>query len=63
MNKESDMNTNNKDNEKGKCPKCGTEFHFQMHRGWIFKNFLSFLPIKKFFCARCLKGHYVWDKN
>ena len=42
-----------------RCPKCSTEFHFEKPRNWVGRNVLFFLPVRKFFCAKCLKDHYL----
>ena len=41
------------------CPKCGSSFHFQLHRAWFVKTFLYFLPVRKYFCAKCRKAYYI----
>ena len=45
------------------CAKCGSSFHFQMHRNWLIKTFLFFLPLRVYFCAKCQKSRYVIVKK
>jgi len=45
------------------CSKCGTPFHFKMRRNWFIKRVLFFLPIKKYFCARCKKSSYIFARQ
>lgn len=42
------------------CPKCKTEFDTRVHRGFLVKNFLFFLPIRRYECYSCKKKYYVW---
>ncbi len=48
------------DNEKPllKCRKCGTGYHYKVPVNGFLKAVLFFLPIKSYFCARCLKTRY-----
>jgi|GEM_PF-2179026 len=41
-----------------KCYKCSAPLHFQKKRNWFGRNLLFYLPIKRYFCARCLKDRY-----
>jgi hypothetical protein len=41
-----------------RCSKCSAPYHFEKKRNWIGRNFLFFLPIKRYFCAKCLKDRY-----
>jgi len=43
-----------------RCKKCLTEFHFQKNRNWFGRTFLSFLPVRVYFCAKCLKNRYLF---
>lgn len=43
-----------------KCPKCGAPLHFEKKRNWYGRNILFFLPIRRYFCARCLKDRYMF---
>lgn len=45
------------------CRKCGSSFHFQLHRNWFVKTFLFFLPLRVYFCAKCQKTRYVLIKK
>lgn len=42
-----------------KCYKCGTVYHYKTKPGWFFKTFLFFLPIKGYFCAKCVKTRNI----
>lgn len=42
------------------CPKCKVEVGYRVRRGFIFKNLLSWLPIKRYFCFKCQHKHYIW---
>ncbi len=46
-----------------KCHKCGTVFHFQVPRGFVLRNVLFFLPIKIYFCAKCMEKRYLLITN
>jgi hypothetical protein len=41
-----------------KCYSCSAPYHFEKPRNWIGRNLLFFLPVKRYFCARCLKDRY-----
>jgi hypothetical protein len=45
------------------CAKCGSSFHFQLHRNWLVKTFLFFLPLRVYFCAKCQRSRYVIVKK
>jgi hypothetical protein len=47
------------------CRKCGTPYHFKKPRNWFGRNVLFFLPLKRFFCAKCLENRYrfITDKQ
>jgi len=57
-----DQNTSTKSRKTYYCSKCGSPFHFKMRRSWFTKNILFFLPIKKYFCAKCKKSSYILVK-
>jgi hypothetical protein len=42
-----------------KCYKCSTVYHYRIKRNWFVKYFLFFLPIKIYFCGRCVKNRYL----
>ncbi len=42
------------------CKKCGSDFHYQVPRGFFLKNVLGFLPIRIYWCPRCTANRYVW---
>jgi hypothetical protein len=46
-----------------RCHKCHTPFHYRVYPNWIFRNVLFFMPIKVYFCARCLKNRYILITN
>ncbi len=46
-----------------KCRKCNADFHYQIPRGTILKKLLWFLPIRIYWCPKCMKNRYVWIKN
>jgi len=41
-----------------KCSKCSSVYHYKVPLNWFLSNVLFFVPIKAFFCARCLKVSY-----
>ena len=43
-----------------RCHKCSMMYHYRVPKNWLLRNVLFFLPIKVFFCARCLKNRYVF---
>ncbi|WP_345213253.1 hypothetical protein [Mucilaginibacter gynuensis] len=45
------------------CRKCNIPFHYPLQRNWIGRNVLFFLPIRVFFCARCLISRQLWLTN
>ncbi|HZY36345.1 MAG TPA: hypothetical protein VFE53_06830 [Mucilaginibacter sp.] len=42
-----------------RCHKCSSTFHYRIPRGWFLKYVLFFLPIKVYFCGRCVKFRYI----
>jgi hypothetical protein len=42
-----------------RCYKCGTVYHYRIRRNWFLKYGLFFLPVKIYFCGRCVKNRYV----
>ncbi len=42
-----------------RCHKCNEPFQYRVPTPWVFSLFLFFLPIKSFFCARCLKKRHI----
>ena len=40
------------------CYKCLAPYHFTKPRNWMGRNLLFFLPVRRFFCAKCLKDRY-----
>lgn len=46
-----------------KCRKCNTDYHYQVPRGFFLKNILGFLPIRIYWCPRCVTNRYVWVKE
>lgn len=45
------------------CRKCGSSYHFQLHRNWFVKKLLFFLPLRVYFCAKCQKIRHVLVKK
>ncbi|MDB5287495.1 MAG: hypothetical protein JWR05_2444 [Mucilaginibacter sp.] len=45
------------------CSKCKTGLEDRMRRGFFVKNFLFWLPIRKYICYKCKRGQYVWVNN
>lgn len=41
-----------------RCKKCKEILYTRRKRGVLLKTFLFWLPVKKFFCDRCLKTRY-----
>ncbi len=55
------QNTENKIVGKGPlCPKCKVELAHRVKRGFLFKRILSWLPVKRYYCYKCKRKHYVW---
>ncbi len=44
------------------CRKCGTQFHYQVPRGFVLKYVLGFLPLRIYFCPKCVTNRYVMTK-
>ncbi|ASU32330.1 hypothetical protein MuYL_0427 [Mucilaginibacter xinganensis] len=42
-----------------RCSKCNSPYHFEKQRNWFGRNLLFFLPLRRYFCAKCLKDRYV----
>lgn len=43
------------------CPHCHNELSGdRVHRGFFVKNFLFFLPLKRYLCYKCSKKSYIW---
>jgi len=42
------------------CPKCKIELGRRVRRGIVLKKFFSWLPVKRYFCYKCQKKHYIW---
>jgi len=38
------------------CSRCSQPYHYRLKKNWAERNFLFFIPIQKFFCAKCLKS-------
>lgn len=43
------------------CKKCNKELE-RVNRDSFVRVFLSWLPLKKYFCTRCLRSRYVFGK-
>jgi competence CoiA-like predicted nuclease len=41
------------------CPICFEPSHLKVHRNWLLKYLLFFLPVRKYFCDGCKKPFYV----
>ena len=41
-----------------RCSKCSAPYHFEKPRNWFGRNVLFFIPLKRYFCAKCLKDRY-----
>ncbi len=46
-----------------KCRKCQSAFHYSIPRSTLFKTFFGFLPIKIYWCPKCVAKRYVWVKK
>ncbi|SDE28805.1 hypothetical protein SAMN05216464_105106 [Mucilaginibacter pineti] len=42
------------------CPKCKTELDNRISRGFLVKNVLFFLPLKRYICYKCQRKRYVF---
>lgn len=43
-----------------RCKKCNEVLDLRRKRNPFIKTFLFWLPLKKFFCTRCLKVRYLF---
>ena len=41
-----------------RCRKCSAPYHYEKKRNWLGRTLLSFLPVRRYFCAKCLKDRY-----
>ncbi len=41
------------------CPRCKSELDNRVPRGFLVKNLLFFLPLKRYMCYRCQRKRYV----
>ena len=46
-----------------KCYKCAGPYHYRIKRSWFLKYIFFFLPIKIYFCGRCVKNRYILLTN
>jgi hypothetical protein len=44
------------------CRKCKQPYSYRVGRGWLVKTLLFFLPLRRYFCARCDRKRYVLSK-
>ncbi|WP_345331786.1 hypothetical protein [Mucilaginibacter defluvii] len=43
------------------CPHCHNKLSGErVHRGFFVRNFLFWLPIKRYMCYKCSKKLYLW---
>jgi hypothetical protein len=52
-------NINSVNKAKCYCTVCDVEVKQQVHRPWLLKNVLFFIPIRKYVCIRCLNTYYA----
>lgn len=43
------------------CPKCKTALRHRIKRGFVVKNILNWLPVKRFYCYKCKRKLYIWN--
>lgn len=43
------------------CPKCANQMDSRISRGFLVKNLLFFLPLKRYKCLACGKKKYFID--
>jgi hypothetical protein len=43
------------------CPHCAASDYNRISRSFFFKYFLFFIPVRRYFCNRCLNDWYVLD--
>ncbi|MFB9843197.1 hypothetical protein [Mucilaginibacter ginsenosidivorans] len=43
------------------CPKCKVELGYRVRRGFVFKQLLNWLPVKRYYCYKCKRRHYIWN--
>jgi hypothetical protein len=41
------------------CPKCKEEFAYRIHRSFLFKLFLFWLPVRRYYCNYCRQKMYI----
>jgi len=41
------------------CPRCKIELDSRVPRGFLIRNLLFFLPVKRYICYRCQRKRYV----
>ncbi|MBS1502263.1 MAG: hypothetical protein JST32_09400 [Bacteroidetes bacterium] len=34
---------------------------YRVKRGFLFKKILSWLPVRRYYCYKCKRKHYVWN--
>jgi hypothetical protein len=42
-----------------RCPSCSAILHYEKPRNWIGRNILFFIPLRVYFCAKCLKTKHM----
>jgi RNase P subunit RPR2 len=40
------------------CPKCHQPFHYRLPTPFLVKTLFFFMPVKRFFCAKCNTPRY-----
>jgi len=42
------------------CPRCKEETNSRVHRSFFVKNFLFWLPLRRYACYKCKRKFYIW---
>ena len=43
------------------CPKCKSELDTRVPRSFFVKNFLFWLPLRRYTCYNCKRKFHVWS--
>lgn len=45
-----------------KCKRCSTTFHYQVPRPFLLKQLCPFIPLRVYWCPKCVTNRYIWIK-
>lgn len=58
------MDTNNKNHQHtAKCWRCQEIMNTRVKRNFLLRTLLFWLPVKVFFCAKCVSKRYVIQRD